>query len=164
MKASYCPFCKGLSLWAVFVQPEVINDQFYLRSSNCLKRIACFQFIITALNLNPRHFVWKTNIASTRGHQWKFVGLRNEILGIWCLQFWIQNPSQLKSWILKLKLNPKMNLNLKTLITAAFQISGPLHSLGINWCPKNNSHFNVGYLQQHQNIRSVSRNSCSTFI
>lgn len=38
--------------------------------------------------------------------------------------------------ILKLKLNPnlnpKMNPNLKTLVTAAIQISGLLDSLGIN--------------------------------
>ena len=47
-----------------------------------------------------------------------------------------------------------MNPNLKTLVTAAIQISGHFHSLGINWGSKNNSHFNVGYLQQHQNIKS----------
>ena len=81
------PLLQGIKFMGVFVQPKGIHDQFYLCSSNCLKRMACFQFIITALNLKPRHFVLKTNVASTRRHQRKFVGFRNEISGSWCLQF-----------------------------------------------------------------------------
>ena len=36
------PLLQGIQFMGVFVQPKVINDQFYLCSSNCLKRIASF--------------------------------------------------------------------------------------------------------------------------